>query len=257
MPKLHLLFSIATLPVVVVACQPTAAKTETSGNGWILTQKSHMSGLGKVYISDKGVKVSLQSGVNITSVSPFRQVCIYSEKTKKMHHLPFEKFRGQFQRVVALVTGASFTEIPLLPEGATKVLGIEAQRYTSTAKYQSYQRATFKGRTISNSAAESAECTVSSAITPLPQIGTFLDRLYGLPKMNGVPLEATFVDLNKNKQIHLVTSSAIKSNVPESDLSTPAGLKEVPTSEDVTVGANDDEAMQLILDGADRKMLHP
>jgi hypothetical protein len=256
MPKSQLIISIAALPLVV-ACQFVSAKTGTADNSWILTQKSHLVGTVKVYITDKGVKASLlESGKNISSMAPFREVCIYSLKTKKVHRLPFEKYRGQFGKEIALLTGTSPSEIPLQKIGATKILGVEAEQFKNTANYAAYQKAIYKNGTISNSSAKTAEYTATQTITAVPQIGTLLARMYVVPRLKGVPLEFRIHDMNDDGRVYLTTSSIVRSPVSESEFSIPAGLKAVQTPEEVSVRDNDDEGMQLILNGADRKILH-
>jgi hypothetical protein len=258
-PKVYTLVFAAILlcivPVTAQSATPTTAKPDALGKGWTLSQQSRIQGLVQVTFAERGFKASLQSGITVVASAPFTELCVYSLHTKKMHRMPIDKFRAQFSKVLAIATGETLPEMHMRKYSSSQMFGFPVVKYKNTAADLAMRIAKQRDQTISRAAAKTGEATIAVGMSDVPQIHALMAKIYGIPLLNGVPLEFTFHDLDYDKKVQLSTNSAKSISVSASEFTVPPKLKLVKQQEEVSVGDSDDDAMQLILNGADRTIL--
>lgn len=215
---------------------------------WKIRQDSHVTGGHTVYVSADAVKdINERSGMIVICKAPDWKVVSYQPSSKCVFSQDLSRFSGYLQKEVALFSGNTLNHITVGPTKKSTFLGQEAMGYSTTSQFtekiiRDYGKHIVEGN-------YPAIVKIEALNTPTPKQAELLCKVYGLPKVPGLPLTCQSVSADKYNNHLLTTNSLTKSKVPATFFDVPPGLKPVATmTEVIHVTSADDEGLMQLMD---------
>ncbi len=163
--------NLQRLLVVAIAAgtftSPASAAKEAAAtrDGWSIQQSTKLFGDISVIVSAKGVKATSRSqSLSMLCVSPFTEVVLFSERSKKCSVRPFSQFRCPAGRTLAVVNSGLLNEAPMVHKQTLTYQGMKVNVFASTAQFKATQLARFRAREIPSRGPMSVECFYSALI---------------------------------------------------------------------------------------------
>jgi hypothetical protein len=249
------LFILRAITIFVVglvagfaACGKTWAKdTPTEQDGWTMKQTSTLMGDMTVIVSPRGLMAtSTKQGLSLLFTSPFKEVVLFSDRTKKYCVEPFDQFRCTAARTMTVLNNGLISDIPVFKKSDRMYAGVSAHIFESTSQYAQRQLARYKAREVPGRAAMFAVCICTDDFKLDPHIGTALVRFYGTPVMPGMPVYIEITDLGNDKIDYLATSHIKKAKISDSTFALPVTYKKVARHEEVYVNQRTSDELELM-----------
>jgi hypothetical protein len=230
------------------AADPASAKeTVTTRDGWTMAQNSHLMGDMQITASAKGIiAISVKKGLSLLCVAPFKEVVLFSDRSKKYHTTPFEKFRCPVENTMTVFNNGLLSDIPMLAAGDKTENGLKVHVLKSTEQFKQRQLARFRIREVPGRAAANLACNATEDFKLDPHIADVLVRFYALPKLPGFPVSAVVVDLGSDRVNYLVTIKSRKSKVSDAIFCVPPTYQKVAHFQDVYVNQNTADEIDLM-----------
>jgi len=99
-----------------------------------MKQTSELMGDMKVIVSPKGLMAtSAKQGLSLLFTAPFKEVVLFSERTKKYSVEPFDQFRCTVARTITVLNNGLVSDIPVFKKSDRKYEGLTAHVFESTS----------------------------------------------------------------------------------------------------------------------------
>jgi len=196
--------------------------------GYEINQYSAETDQAIVEIAPFGVKIDNHKGGSIVIATPPKwDVIVYSPKTKRMCRVKLKNFTSEYRIFFTIFVGPAFSEIPIVPTGASTIKNLKVNCYHSAPTFPLEQYKNLKARLIRSFAPREADYCTCSTLNSTAQAEFILQHLYGLPKAHGVPIHFSYVALDKSKAVALKTLNCQAKQYTADDFKVPPGLKVV------------------------------
>jgi hypothetical protein len=208
----------------------------------------------QVTLTSDGVKaISPKNGLVMLYKKPYKNVILYSEKSRKYFQVPFAKFTNPFQKSMAMFNGLVLAGIPVEKVKSESIYGLPVDRYMATTAYENKIIAGPVVRGVIPRSQVKYWVTASGLYNA--NIGLMLNRYYGLPgQLGGVPIRLEHRGYSKSYETFLETNKVSRTVVPQSILALPAGYRPVQQAQSVLLEDDSDDAMQLIMMGSEESV---
>jgi hypothetical protein len=141
------------------------------------------------------------------------------------------KFRGPSINQLAIITRGDISAVPIVLKGHTTICGVKAAEYQTTKSFEEEQAQRFARRDIHPSSVKHAVYQVGESLgLPAPE-GEILQRFFGLPVVNGVPLAFSFLRVNYGTIDLLSIKTCRLKSVPAQLFSLPSGFAKTSSME--------------------------
>ncbi|MBS1995538.1 MAG: hypothetical protein JSS86_04475 [Cyanobacteria bacterium SZAS LIN-2] len=221
--------------------------------GWILTQKSQVCGNIQVFLTANAVKaVDAKTSTTLVSKAPDWKVVVFNRSNKTIFTCPVDKFIGYSIAGMQVQMGFQHGGVPVVKKpGTSKVLGMTANIYGTTAEYENHNRQMYLHDEGGDTLPRSAILLTSSGWALPPQEARILCRLYGLGIAQDIPLDFHCKDQVGDNSEGLSTSTIKKASIPAREFDCPSGFTRVDTMEGVRLDASGQTAMEDMLGSLD------
>jgi hypothetical protein len=226
---------------------PSRSQDDTTQEGWSMHQTSQLMGEFDVLESPKGViATSSKKAISLLCIAPFKEVVLFSDRTKKYSTTTFEKFRCTVDNTSTVVNGGLVSDIPILKLPDKTFEKVNAHVFQSTRNFTQVQIEKNKRREIPNRAVMNLSCYSTEDFKQDPHVGVVLSRFYGMPKMPGIPIFAAIVDLGTDKSHFLTTTAIKKTRVKDSSFVLPSSYQKVARHEDIYISPDTADEIELM-----------
>jgi hypothetical protein len=228
--KLSLLFLfLLTLVLLPDACR--------ANESFHFTQQSKLAGPYDLYVSDDAIKaVNRKTGFALYSRAPGWQVLICNPARKVYCTLPSEQFTGKLAHTISLIDPATMEHLQYRPGKKETFLGLRVVHSQASIKESEFR----SNLDPSKSRVWTGDCIeFEDKLVPIP-IWHALQRLYGLPLRNNLPLRVSYHDVGNTVTVALDTS-ACKRGKFDMNYSVPDNFKKVSTEMEVCAPAGKSE----------------
>ena len=225
---------------------PVAPTKTKSYPGWILNQTSQLLGMQVLTVSAIGIKTSnRKSSVSLVMTPPFKTVTIYNDQNKTIFQTPVKLFRSPYAKGMAIFGSNMLGDAPMVPAGKVTLNGFNVSKYKSTEAYNLQQVKLKKAGQIPASTPQMMESQSSDDLHLAPGAALALCRLYGIPLVPGIPVEARNTDLEHHSSYQLQTTKCTKTMVSEKDFALPRGYEHLKNLQEMTKSDVTEDGMLL------------
>lgn len=173
---------IVVLICALLAFNPAEAATATN-SGWRLTQKNLLYGDVTVYIWKTGVIVASNSkDYCFSCCAPAWDAVMYSENRKVYYSRPYSHWvKNGFRTAISIQDNSEYYNWPIRFVEEKKQFGVTTSLYAFPYRFESGQAASLKNGNVGT-------YLVTSEVKTAKQAEQFLQALFDLPPISGVPL---------------------------------------------------------------------
>ena len=235
-------------PVVSTAEPTRSARVDNAG--WTMQQTSQIVGDFDVYVTARGVKANNRKhALSLLCLAPYKEVLLYSERTKKYYSASYDTFRCPINRTLSVVNSGLLSETPMVKKESTTYQKLPVQSYICTQAFINRQLARYRAKDLPGRAPRDVTTFTSEALKVDPKISWVLNRFYGLPGLSGFALYSEFNDLGGDKNESLITQKINRVIMADSALALPANLKKAAKHEELFVSEDTADEMGLMMLG--------
>lgn len=218
-------------------------------SGYRLDQNSQIYGSGIVFkVAKTGFAWSLPSnGVTVMAAAPDWRVYVYNALTKRYFETSLEKYEGYMLRASIIFWGFSFPRIPY-EEKSPQVLGGYKCRVFEMQKVSKQEKLTRGIDTLR----DSRLITVKD-LEVAPQVAVFVRKQLNFPVLGDLPVSMCVERKDKKVQYMLNTTKVVTAKFRRSEFLLPAGATKALNDKEVIRGANEENSLDGLLKGIDRK----
>lgn len=169
---------------ILLICTLLAGNPAAAANsGWLLSQKNLLYGKLNVYVWKDGVRaVSLDSDYTFSCCAPDWDAVMYTEKRKLYYIRPYSNWsKNGFRTAISIQDNSEYYKWPIRFVTKKKDLGIETNLYAFPYRYENGKVASLRNGNVGT-------YLVTSELKTSKQVEQFLQALYDLPPLSGVPL---------------------------------------------------------------------
>jgi len=201
---------------------------------WKLRQDSRVTGPHTIYFNKTELKDYYErSGVITICRAPDWNVVSYQPITKRVYSQKLKIFAGYLQREIEIFSGKTFMDIPVKAGAKSKVYNQDATSYTSAAELKTKIQAQYrKGEVDGGTPSQVTVLALVNADCSEP-INDLMCKIYGLPKVSGLPLKCDVLEVDLTNRNFLSTGAVTKTALPASEFELPSGLTKVNTMAEV------------------------
>jgi hypothetical protein len=219
-----------------------------SRSSLLIKQFSEPSGEQDILLSPLGIKVKSQrKAVAALLLPPYKEAVMYNERSKHIYYSNLAQFKSPYAQSMALLHALTFTEIKLGARRPTIYHGLSAVIYGFTHDFDMAQRAKMAHREIALTAPESVQCILSSKLKVRPEIGRFLDRFYGFPETEGLPLDFGYQNFRGVRHHYMYTSQVSPASFKPSDYAIPTGYTRVKDIRELVLDDSATESIEMMI----------
>lgn len=222
-----------TAAATTAAVPPKAAKANLLPC-WKIRQDSRITGTHTVYFNKTAIKDYYErTGVITICRAPDWNVVSYHPATKRAYSQKLKRFAGFLQREIEIFSGKTFMDMPMTATSSSKAYNQNATTYVSSAAMTQKIKAQYRSGEVDGSTpATVTMLSVANDDCSAP-INELLCKVYGLPRVAGLPVKCDVLEVDLTKRNFLSTSSLTKGAVPVSEFETPATLTKVNSMAEV------------------------
>lgn len=239
------------LAAALMQLSTPVSSAQNPADGWIIDQTSKTYGQHQIALCKFGVRLYCKKNdLTLISPAPYDEIFVFSNKTKRLFRTPFVKFRGIFDKAMALFRGSSSSDIPVILNGPTTIFGVEALKYCEPPGYGEKQKDRYRRTEVSNDIAISVKYTVSRKVCNDPHQGDAIARYLGMPKVGAMPLQFKYLDIDNKPHPDLNTLSCVKTKLTQADFKIPVGYLPANIGQAIFVDNTSDEALNMMMGGS-------
>jgi len=249
---LHLFLVLcASLIGSQIFIQSTEATSENfldGSNSLRLLQGSWSAGRQEILISPFGIKISNPATqVVMILPPPYSEVHAYNSRTKRLFHVPLNKFVSPYATSMATIKGVTFTELKLNKMRALTYKGCSAEQWVLSKAASERQQALRARGEIFRASPKTFEMLTSTKIPVNKQAIHFVCVYYALPDATGLPLAASYYNMINTHHHYLTTAKISAANATAKDYALPTNFKKADSISDLVLSGQSDDGMKLIL----------
>jgi len=233
-----------------LASQSSAAPSRAPAagrEGWTIDQSTLIFGEMSVIVCAKGIKATNNKhGMSMLCVAPFKEVVLFSERSKKYCIVPFSQFRCPAGRTLAVVNSGLLNEAPMVQKADATYQQMKVSVFASTAQFKLAQQGRFRAHEIPSRGPMIVECYATSDLKVDQNAGLALCHFFGLPELKGLPVYARFIDLDGDKNMALTSLNPRKTRLSDACFDLPPTYQKVARHEDLFVGPNTADELDLM-----------
>gem|GEM_PF-5225024 len=234
---------------------PPAAKATKSTtpppvmrDAFSLMQKSQLVGEFDVTITDKALMArNRKQSMSIYCTAPFKDVVMFSDRTRKYYVMPFANFRCPVNKALTAINAGLLSDTPVEKHGETTYKKNKVTTYRSTPAFTKRQVARFKNQEVPGRGPHDYTCYTTDNPKVDERLVSVIYRFYGLPVLPGFPLYAEFIDLGGDKNLSLTTEKMVKTKVDDSLFKLPPQYARAAKTEDLYVSNDTADEMELMI----------
>ncbi|HEY9788264.1 MAG TPA: hypothetical protein V6D17_22940, partial [Candidatus Obscuribacterales bacterium] len=227
----RLILLICTL----VAWSTVSCASVIAATGWIVEQKSKISGAHKVFLTAKALRVdSLSTGVTLICKAPAYRVQLFNRGNGRTFFTVPDKFTGPHASRVFAGHRDDMMNGPWKPDRDTTVAGVHASKLTMFKHPPSRLSANRFEVEHANGVCSASYSALTGVSLPR-QFAEVLSRLYSLPPFLKLPLEVIYVDPSGAENLSLHTTRITKVTLSDDCFNAPPKLKLAASGDDVYV----------------------
>lgn len=248
--KLTPILPALILAVSLVQTAALAAPSKTTHEGYTLQQVSQLFGDLNVCLSTRGIMVrSKKQSVSLLCVTPYKEVVLFSDRTRKYHKIPVKEFRGPVYRALTAINAGLLSDTPMEKKGGTTYRDNRVDVYRSTPAFTQKQVLRFRLKEIPGRGPRNLSCYTSEGIQLAPQALKATYNFYGLPLLSGFPLYAEYIDLGGDQNISLKTEKLVKESIDDAKLALPASYTSAAKVEDLYISDDTADEVNMMMGG--------
>jgi hypothetical protein len=248
--------SFAAAAMALLGCSTgTAADKSASVKAWVFEQKQDDLGPFRVYACAQGIRAEgVKTGIVAVAHPPDWMVFGFVPAAKKFSSCKPEKFRGFSLSALTIWTRGSVPSVPVSLKQHGTAYGLKTADYESSASFAAEQARRFANNEIHPSSIKHLSFQVADALD-VPTTGRqILCRVYGLPVVDGIPIDLKYDRVHTGVIPLLTTKSCQQKLVPASMFALPAGYTKAPSMESLAAQTNSGQGgIGLILKEMDSK----
>jgi hypothetical protein len=238
--------------LLLALCLVSSAIGETRAEAplaYRFKQVCKTAGTQEVTVTDSNICVkSSKGGLVALFGAPYREIYLYNTHSKKCIAVPFQKYNSPFSYMWNLIYSQNLADIPLTRPVAVsfKAAGCQSKcqalpglQFNSTDKYTNDRIASHKNNDLPARGIMTLTYTTTAKFTQTPELGHLLQKMYGLPEVDGVPLTLIYRNFHNEARDYLLTSEVEQVKISAADFSRPTGYAPAQTVEEVTSVVND------------------
>ncbi len=207
--------------------------------GFRFTQICKTVGIQEITLVKGAIRVKHKnSGMVAVYREPYKEAVFYNTASKKIVSLPLAKYVSPYAYSWNFFFTRNIADIPIVESGAAKYADRAARRYRSSDKFGESQEALYAKHDIPARCVKTLLYTVTDAFKTGSEQNRLLQKMYGLPLVEGLPLELVFYDLHNMKKSYLTTSDIKAIKVSPADFDVPQGLATARNVEEVCSDVN-------------------
>lgn len=199
-----------------------------------MRQESRVTGAHTIYFNKTAIRDCYER-TNVITIcrAPDWNVISYQPTTKHLFSQSLTKFAGYLQKEIAIFSGETFSDKPMIANGKSRLFSQDTVTYVMPGE------ATRKARTQwHNGQAEGGEVAelfidALNNQSSSKEVNEVMRKMYGLPKVEGMPLTCDQITNDLSKRKYLSTSILTKTTVAASEFEVPAGLTKVASLAEV------------------------
>jgi hypothetical protein len=179
-----------------------------AGEAVLIVQEGIITGLQNVYVSPKALRIDNQkTGTTIVSRAPAWEVDLYNKKNRTMYHTTTDKFKASFFQGITKVYRDNLGGLKWKKEGPDKQAGLPAIRYAVhlNGKLGSLE--------LLKVPIQGAYYWLASDFKIPPKACNVLSQLNSLPLFGLLPIQCTYIGINRESSSPLFTQSVKKISV--------------------------------------------
>ena len=242
-------FKVIALTLVLISlsgfiyCPAGLAKTEDQlVDGFEINQICKTVGDQLVIVTGDAIKVKhAQSGLVAIYKAPYKEALFYNSLSKKSISLPLSKYVSPYAYSWNAVFNRNISDIPLTKVGPVTFKNMDCMTYRSSDQFTAAQLRLRKSHDLPARSIEYLTYTVTKKFTGSPGSraqNLLLQKIYGLPEIDGTPLQLTFQNFHAAKKFYLTTAACKPIKVKRSEFDRPPGLVPAANIEAVTTTVN-------------------
>jgi hypothetical protein len=227
---ISLLLSLLILLVFLDRNTNSAAQAKNE-LGWSLTQNRKHLGLYKVSMARSGMRIEMPNQRIIAlCLPPGKTVFVVNIASKRLCQVPLANFEGQMLRHLAIGKGMVMTDVPVVRIGQTNYLKVETNCYGIDTKKQAQYASHAKTSMFEKRQVAQSVRLLALADCPFAAAGRLMTKVYGLPKLDTIPIDMHYTDPEGGGHQVLETLSISRTNI-DNRLVLPTGLKQSSLAE--------------------------
>jgi len=209
------------------------------------TQVSKLAGPYDLFVSKEALKaINRDTGFVLYSQAPDWQILLCNPPRKVYATMPSDKFTGNMAHTISMIDAVTIEHLQFVPGSKKETLmGLQVIHSTASIKESEFRT----GLDPTTARVWSGDCwELDQHLVPV-RVCHALQRLYGLPLRNNLPLRVLYHDLDKTMTAALETFKCKQGKVDVS-YSVPPNFKKVSTEMEVcAVGAGKGSALDLLM----------
>jgi len=195
-----------------------------------------------------GIKViNHKKGMSMLTKSPFNEITLFSDHTKKYCLIPFDNFRCPLNRTLSALNNGLLSDTPIEPKSDKTYLQQKVQVFESPQSFAVKQIRRFKVRDIPGRAAKNLIAYCSKDLNQDPHVGLALEHFLGLPHMPGMPLFVEFIDMADDRNFCLKTLKLTKLTVSDNSFKLPASFQKVARAEEIMINEDNSDEIKMMM----------
>jgi hypothetical protein len=214
----------------------------------LIKQFSESGGEQNISLSPLGIKIqSLRKPICTIIVAPYKEALIFNQHSKLIYGCNPEQFKSPYAQSLALLNGVTFAEIKLGAQSPTKHKGLSASIYGFTREFASMQIAKHEHHDLATFAPKSVQCVETTKLKIHPELLHFIDRYYGFPYTDGLPLDFNYVNFSRNLHHYLYTSAVTAATFKPSDYALPVGYRRVKDVREIVLDDSAEDSIEMMI----------
>lgn len=201
-----------------------------------MRQESRVTGAHTIYFNKTAIRDCYER-TNVITIcrAPDWNVVSYQPTTKHLYSQSLTKFAGYLQKEIAIFSGETFSDKPMIANGKSRLFSQETVTYVMPGEATKKARAQWhNGQAEGGEVAElSINALNDQSQSSSKEVNEVVRKMYGLPKIEGMPLTCDQVTNDLSKRKYLSTSILTKTTVAASEFEVPAGLTKVASLAEV------------------------
>jgi hypothetical protein len=219
------------------------ADRDTPSKCFKLKQHSYISGDIEIFIDSTCLKLLFKSSHNIVfAKAPDWATYKYNLATKKYCIIPAGKFTNNVSTARGIMNVTTFSDVALQKEGPRPFKNFTEMVYTTGPAHLSKALKLYKARDVTGDYPASMSVAGLRTENCAKEEIKLLSRLYALPGIAEIPLEASSRGIDKQNRVYLTTLSVEEIPVAASTFAEPANFQKVVSesklNEDNELNAN-------------------
>jgi hypothetical protein len=245
----HLRRAIFFVLALTFGCHHSALAQD---KGWTIEQSNKLVGRQTIYITKDAVKiVNPRRRFVLLMKAPAWNVALYNMKSKVFYEAPLNRFESCVSLANPLLAGDYLQSLPVKKATSSKetVSSLACDHYSMQGRPKRLRKKRYGGFEVDMQdelRVTSAHYFVSNSIMVPQQISTLIERVYKIPRIEGIPVKL-IMSLDTGEVLRELETDACRAGVlAKNTFDCPKNFKRVKTEQEAAIDADDSQLKMRI-----------